>query len=266
MTARCSLADTAFWPTRPSRSRLTRGRPRFPVGGGFGPYSTALAGSRVVQVVPSAIRDSPWKAASPVPCTARPGNAPASSFIICAANSTWEAVPLPRHSRNSTGKAAGEEQNGSFTTRAATTQVFPNATFLPPCADPSYAHRAWNTFRPHRLKNVPSHPTTTGSPPPSRDLTASRATARPSSPMSHTAPPKHQHARRHFPAIPPAAAIATTVLRSARIIPHASATNSRYVDRRANTGASSSTRSPHAEGMGRLAATSIHSHSPYPTP
>src|SRR6266581_1734449 len=164
MTAPAQVADTAIWAQVPSRSPLTRGRPRFPVGGGFGPYSTALAGSRVVQVVPSAIRDSPWKAASPVPCTARPGNAPASSFIICAANSTWEAVPLPRHSRNSTGKAAGEEQNGSFTTRAATTQVFPNATFLPPCADPSYAHRAWNTFRPHRLKNVPSHATTSGSP------------------------------------------------------------------------------------------------------
>src|SRR6266568_4574972 len=235
MTAPAQVAGTAIWAQVPSRSPLTRGRPRFPVGGGFGPYSTALAGSRVVQVVPSAIRDSPWK-----------------------------AVPLPRHSRNSTGKAAGEEQNGSFTTRAATTQVFPNATFLPPCADPSYAHRAWNTFRPHRLKNVPSHATTSGSPSASRYLTASRATARPSSSMSHTAPAKNQHARRHFPAIPPAAAIATTVLRSARIIPHASATNSRYVDRRANTGASSSSRSPQVEGIGRLAAGSIGGHSGYP--
>jgi hypothetical protein len=32
---------------------------------------------------------------------------------------------------------AGEEQNGSRTTIAATTQVFPNAIFFPPCAAPS---------------------------------------------------------------------------------------------------------------------------------
>ena len=43
----------------------------------------------------------------------------------------------PRQSRNSTGSAAGEEQNGSLTTIAAITQVFPNAIFFPPCADPS---------------------------------------------------------------------------------------------------------------------------------
>jgi len=111
------------------------------------------------------------------------------------------------------------------------------------------------------LKNVPSTATTTGSPPASRDLTISLATARPSSSTSQTAPLKNQHARRHFPAIPPAAAIATTVLRSARIIPHASATNSRCVDRRANTGASSSSRSRQVAGMGRLAGGSIGGHS-----
>src|SRR6266581_6323767 len=146
MTVSCQSAACAIWAQVPSRSPFARGRPRFPVRGGLGPYSTALAGSLVVQVVPSTIRDSPWKAASPVPCSARPGNAPASSFIISAASSTWEAVPLPRHSRNSTGSATGEGQNGSRHTIAATTQVFPNAIFLPPCADPSYAHRAWNTF------------------------------------------------------------------------------------------------------------------------
>jgi hypothetical protein len=75
---------------------------------------------------------SPWKAASPVPCTGRPGNAPTSSLTISAASSTWEAVSLPRHSRNSTGSAAGEEQNGSRTTIATITHVFPNAIFFPP--------------------------------------------------------------------------------------------------------------------------------------
>jgi hypothetical protein len=33
--------------------------------------------------------------------------------------------------------ATGEGQNGSLTTIAAITQVFPNATFFPPWADPS---------------------------------------------------------------------------------------------------------------------------------
>ena len=44
--------------------------------------------------------------------------------------------------------------------------------------------------------------------------------------MSQAAPEKNQHARRNCPAIPAAAAIATTVRRPARIIPHASSTNS----------------------------------------
>jgi hypothetical protein len=56
---------------------------------------------------------------------------------ICAASFTCEAVPLPRQNRNSTGSAAGEEQNGSRTTIAVITQVFPNAIFFPPCAGPS---------------------------------------------------------------------------------------------------------------------------------
>src|SRR5208283_1596294 len=49
-----------------------------------------------------------------------------------AASSTWEAVPLPRQSRNSTGSATGEGQNRSRTTIAATTQVLPYAVFFPP--------------------------------------------------------------------------------------------------------------------------------------
>ena len=56
---------------------------------------------------------------------------------MSAASSTWEAVPLPRHSRNSTGSAAGDGQHGSFTTSAAMTHVLPNAIFFPPCAPPS---------------------------------------------------------------------------------------------------------------------------------
>src|SRR5271166_4549591 len=261
MTVACQAVPAAIWAQVPSRSPFSRGRPRLPVRGGFGPCSTALAGSRVVQVAPSMARGCPWKAASPVPCTCRPGNFPASSSIISAASSTWEAVPLPRHSRNSTGSATGEEQNASLTTIAATTQAFPNAIFLPPCADPSEAHRACATFRPHLRKNVPSTATMTGSLPASRHLTISRATARPSSSISHTACEKNQHARRHRPAIPAAAAIPTTVDRSARIIPHASTTNNRCVERRVNTGASSSSRSRQVAGTGTLAGGSIGGHS-----
>ncbi|MGH3197380.1 MAG: hypothetical protein ACRDOH_21670 [Streptosporangiaceae bacterium] len=44
---------------------------------------------------------------------------------------------MPRHSRNSAGSATGDGQAGSLTTIAATTHVFPNAIFFPPCADPS---------------------------------------------------------------------------------------------------------------------------------
>ena len=88
-------------PPAPARRRRLR------------PYSTAFASSLVVQVAPSMTSGSPWKAASPVPWTTRPGNACTSSLTIPAASSTGEAVPLPRHNRNSTGSATGEEQNGS---------------------------------------------------------------------------------------------------------------------------------------------------------
>ena len=62
-------------------------------------------------------------------------------------------------------------------------------------------------------------------------------------------------------AIPAAAAIPVTVPRSARISPHASTMNSRCVDRRANTGASSSSSSRHCGGMGSLSSGSIGGHS-----
>ena len=93
--------------------------------------------------------------------------------------------------------------------------------------------------------------TVTGSPSGSRYLTIRRATATPRSSASHTAQEKNQHARRNCPAIPAAAATATTVRRLARIIPHASATNSAWVERRLNTGASSSSRARQVTGTGR---------------
>jgi hypothetical protein len=190
------------------------------------------------------------------------GNASASSFTIWEASCGWEAVPLPRHSGNSTGSATGDGQNRSRTTSAATTQVLPKAIFFPPWAAPSSAHRASATFRPHLRKKVPSTATASGSPSLSRYFTASRATARPSSPMSHFAAAKNQHARRHWRAVPAAAAIPVTVPRPARISPHASAMNSCRAGRRANTPpAARSSRSRHSGGMGRLWPGSIGGHS-----
>jgi len=55
--SRCRDLRAGTQPVPP----LTFGRPRLPVGGGSGPYSTALDGSLVVQVVPSIPRDWPWK-------------------------------------------------------------------------------------------------------------------------------------------------------------------------------------------------------------
>src|SRR6266702_3667660 len=250
----CQLARAAIWAGVPGRAPLARGRPRLPAGAGLGPYSTALAGSRVVRVLFWQMSAWPWKAASPAPRRIRPGNAAVSVVSIWAARFTCEAVPLPRQSRNSTGSATGEEHAGSLTTIAAITRVFPDAIFLPPCADPSYAHRACATFLPRRRKNVPPAVTVTGSLPASRCFAIRRATAAPRSSASQTAWEKNQHARRNRAAIPAAAAIATTVRRLARTIPHASAVNSARADRRLNAGASSSGAGRDAAHHGRLAS------------
>ena len=47
-------------PGMPNRWPFSRGRPRLPVRGGAGAYSTALAGSRVVNVVLSTSSALPW--------------------------------------------------------------------------------------------------------------------------------------------------------------------------------------------------------------
>src|SRR5258708_3158542 len=108
------LAPAAIWAGVPSRAPFLRGRPRLPVGAGLGPYSTDLAGSRVVHVLLPQISAWPWKAASPTPWMVRPGNAAVSVMSIWAARSTWEAGPL-RHSRSRTGSSVGEGHQGSLT-------------------------------------------------------------------------------------------------------------------------------------------------------
>jgi hypothetical protein len=63
----CPPALSAIWAPVPSRARLVPGRPRLPVLAALGPQRTALAGSRVVHVVPGRIGAWPSKAASPTP-------------------------------------------------------------------------------------------------------------------------------------------------------------------------------------------------------
>ncbi len=63
----------------------------------------------------------------------RPGSAPASMAVIRRASHSRDAdvVPLTT-SLASTGSATGREQNGSVTTMAATTQLFPRPVLRGP--------------------------------------------------------------------------------------------------------------------------------------
>jgi hypothetical protein len=108
-----------------------------PAGGGASANKAALAGSRVVQVAPGTSSGRPWQAASPTPWTGRPGNSAAIRAISSPASSTGLAVPLPAHSRNSTGRHTGEEQKGSLTAIPATTHRLPRPIFCLPWAAPS---------------------------------------------------------------------------------------------------------------------------------
>src|SRR3974377_2437697 len=149
MTASRQSAPTAASAQVPIRSPLARGRPRLPVGGGFGSCSTALAGSRVVQVSLAMTRDSPWNAASPVPWTSRPGNASASSLTICAASCGWEAGPLPRHRPKSTGSPGREREKPR-----RDHPLLAEANLLPPLGGP--------VIGPPRLGHVLSPPAEEG--------------------------------------------------------------------------------------------------------
>ena len=143
-----------------------------PVRGGFGPYSTAL-GSRVVHVVPSrpAARRGRRR---PRPVNRPPGNAAARCFTISAASSTWAAVPLPRHSLNSTGSATGEEQNDSLT----------RSPRSPRC------YRMRFSCRPARTRHRPTGPGRPCPPPPEERPVAATMTGAPPGPgISRSAGP-----------------------------------------------------------------------------
>jgi hypothetical protein len=114
----------AAWAGVPIRSPFNRGRPRFPVRAGAWWYNTALRGSRVVQVTWAgrSRRLLPWYAASATTCTRQPGARTAIAVIMCTANSTVEAVPLPRQRRHSTGRHNGRDRNEGRTMTPTTTQ------------------------------------------------------------------------------------------------------------------------------------------------
>ena len=159
-------------PRRRCRSGLPSpcGRPRLPVGGGFGPGDhRAGRQPRRPRGALDDQRTSPWKAASPVPCTPaarerrdQPG-LPACQRSQCPPG---RRVPLPRHSRNSTGSATGDGQHAELHHQRRDHPGVPEReSSSRPAPAPSYAHRASDHAAfPISLKKVPSTATISGSP------------------------------------------------------------------------------------------------------
>ncbi len=77
----------------------------------------------------------------------------ARTEISSPARRTGEAVPLPRQSRNSTGRHSGCEQNGTVTMMPAMIHRLPRPSALGSCAEPSWVQNAANTMRPHRIRS-----------------------------------------------------------------------------------------------------------------
>jgi hypothetical protein len=214
------VAEPARSAGLPSLRPLSRGRPGLPVRCGARAYTVALCGSRVVKVVrdfagdfasagvdwsAGASRTLPWYAASPTPWMRWCGNAGTSTAIISAARSTWLAVPLPRHSRNSTGRHTGDEHNGRRTTIPTTTHRLPRPILCLPWAAPSCVQNAAKTFLPHRRNRVSSTLTVIDctvmpagsvdtSCAPGRRCRISRITPNPNRSTSHFAWEKNRHA------------------------------------------------------------------------
>jgi hypothetical protein len=110
---------------------------------------------------------------------ARSGNARASSPTRVRASSTGVVVPLPPHSRNSTGRQVGREQNGSATTIPTITQRLPRAVTWPGW-EASWVQNAPWTLVPRRRNRLSSTARCRSVPAGTRVATISRAIARPS--------------------------------------------------------------------------------------
>jgi hypothetical protein len=84
--------------------------------------------------------------------------------IILKASSLRLVVFFPRRSRAITGKATGRQENGRSTRTATITQVLPYPILSWERAEPSWVHRAAQTFLPRRRSGVSSTATRTSGP------------------------------------------------------------------------------------------------------
>jgi hypothetical protein len=110
---------------------------------------------------------------------ARSGNARASSPTRVRASSTGVVLPLPPHSRNSTGRQVGRQLNGRVTTIPTITQRFPRAVTCPGW-DASWVQNAPWTLVPRRRNRLSLTARCRSVPDGTRVATISRAIARPS--------------------------------------------------------------------------------------
>ncbi len=109
----------------------------------------------------------------------RSGNARASSPTRVRASSTGVVVPLPPHSRNSTGRQVGRQLNGNATTIPTITHRLPRAVTCPGW-DASWVQNAPWTLVPRRRNRLSSTARCRSVSAGTRVATISRAIARPS--------------------------------------------------------------------------------------
>src|SRR6266699_1448964 len=143
-----------------------------------------------------------------------PARRAARRVTMSRARSTVEAVPLPCHRRQATGRHIGRVRNGRCTTTPTITQRWPKASLLRPGADPSWIQDAPWTFFPRRRWAVSSTARTTGTSGSRRWVTTRSRTTRPTASIDHTAPAKNRWTRSwdHLWASPAPASIPQTVL------------------------------------------------------
>lgn len=181
----------------------------------------------------------------------RPGNAWARIEISSPASRTGESVPLPRHSRNSTGRHTGRLQNGNSTTIPTMTHRLPRPSAWGSCADPSWVQNAPNTFGPHRRNRLSSTTTSIAAFGASSRSTIVGVSASPIRSASQVWTEKNRHTLWNdtTAAAPAPASMPTTVRRAVCATnPVASNANTANVDERRNAGRNVSNRVRHETG------------------